>query len=146
VWSSPEDGPAAGLPSGSKSGLVRLFSSEVFGCLGKAAGLHAYVCFRAIYLFQCNNDTAFEQKAAVDSSDIIFLATPWSENKAILSELQRLEGKILIDGTNPLKADLSGLVTANSTSGAEWIQTLLPHTKVVKALNTVGYNVMGNPR
>lgn len=81
----------------------------------------------------------------VDGSDIIFLATPWSENKTILSGLQRLDGKILIDCTNPLKPDLSGLVTPDSTSGAETIQSLLPRTKVVKALNTVGYNVMANP-
>ena len=52
---------------------------------------------------------------------------------------------VLIDCTNPLKPDLSGLVYSGEHSGAEYIQNLLPKTKVVKAFNTVGYNIMESP-
>jgi 8-hydroxy-5-deazaflavin:NADPH oxidoreductase len=42
----------------------------------------------------------------------------------------------VIDATNPLKADYSGLATGER-SGAEELQQLLPDTAVVKAFNTV---------
>jgi 8-hydroxy-5-deazaflavin:NADPH oxidoreductase len=79
-------------------------------------------------------------------SDIIFLATPWSAVESVIKEHAKvLENKILIDCTNPLKADLSGLTISGEASGAEFIQNLLPKTKVVKAFNTVGFNIMESP-
>jgi predicted dinucleotide-binding enzyme len=42
----------------------------------------------------------------------------------------------VIDATNPLKADFSGLATGER-SAAEELQQLLPDTAVVKAFNTV---------
>lgn len=60
-----------------------------------------------------------------------------------------LEGKILVDVSNPL--DFSGgapptLAIANSDSLGEVLQRGLPSTKVVKTLNTVSNAVMVNPR
>jgi len=45
-------------------------------------------------------------------------------------------GKVIVDATNPLKADSSGLAVTDR-SGAELLQDRLPGASVVKAFNTV---------
>lgn len=82
----------------------------------------------------------------ITSSEIIILATPWGATESITkANLIRLKDKILIDCTNPLKPDLSGLALSGDSSGGEYLQILLSETKVVKAFNTVGFNIMENP-
>ena len=67
---------------------------------------------------------------------VVVLAVPYTAVPEILDEIgPALDGKILIDATNPLKADYSGLAT-NGTSGAEEIQAKVPGARVVKAFNT----------
>ena len=51
----------------------------------------------------------------------------------------------MIDATNPLLPDLSGLALPNTTSGAEQVAGWSRGAKVVKAFNTVGSNIMDNP-
>ena len=48
----------------------------------------------------------------------------------------RVAGKTVIDVTNPLKPDYSGLATEDS-SAAEELQRLLPEASVIKAFNTI---------
>ncbi len=82
----------------------------------------------------------------IEKSEIVFLATPFNAVEGFLKEYSNaLTGKILVDCTNPLKPDLSGLLFTGEDSGGEYVQRLLPQTKVVKAFNTVGYNIMENP-
>jgi hypothetical protein len=57
-----------------------------------------------------------------------------------------ITGKILIDCTNPLAPDLSGLVLGTTTSAGEEIARLAKSTKVVKAFNTIGAANFENPR
>jgi 8-hydroxy-5-deazaflavin:NADPH oxidoreductase len=74
---------------------------------------------------------------AVRDADVTVLAMPFREVKAVAEEIRdAAAGKIVIDATNPLKADRSGLATGEH-SGAEELQQLLPGTAVVKAFNTV---------
>ena len=54
-------------------------------------------------------------------------------------------GKVVIDTTNPLRADFSGLATDDGPSGAETIAAALPGALVVKAFNTLFAGVQGNP-
>ena len=84
-------------------------------------------------------------KEAVEQSDIILLATPWPATKDAVANAGSLSGRILIDATNPLLPDLSGLEIGNTTSGAELVAQWAPGAKVVKAFNTVGYNIMADP-
>src|SRR5437016_518241 len=53
--------------------------------------------------------------------------------------------KILIDATNPVLPDLSGLSVGNTTSGGEMVAQWARGASVVKAFNTVGSNIMSNP-
>jgi predicted dinucleotide-binding enzyme len=82
----------------------------------------------------------------IEKSDVIVLATPWKISADLVREYETaLRGKILIDCTNPLKADLSGLEVGHTQSGAELLQTVAKETKVFKAFNTTGFNIMADP-
>lgn len=74
---------------------------------------------------------------AVRDADVTVLAVPFRAVKSVAGEIRdAAAGKIVIDATNPLKADYSGLATGER-SGAEELQQLLPGAAVVKAFNTV---------
>jgi 8-hydroxy-5-deazaflavin:NADPH oxidoreductase len=81
---------------------------------------------------------------AARAGDALLLATPWPATQQILTGLGDLSGKILMDATNPLLPDLSGLTDGTTTSGAEQVAKWARGAKVVKAFNTVGSNIMAN--
>jgi len=87
--------------------------------------------------------------AAIDTaakgSAIVVLATPHAQAADALAAARPSAGTIVIDATNPLKADLSGLTVGQTDSAGEQVQRLLPQARVVKAFNTIGFNVMANP-
>jgi len=81
---------------------------------------------------------------AAAASDVILLATPWPATKAVVTSAGDLSGKIIIDATNPLLPDLSGMDVGCTTSGAEMVAGWAPGARVVKAFNTVGASVMAD--
>jgi NADPH-dependent F420 reductase len=83
---------------------------------------------------------------AVTGAEVVVLATPWSATEAAIREAGELRGKVVVDATNPLKADLSGLTIGHSTSAAEQVAGWAPGARVVKAFNTIGAAQMADPR
>lgn len=81
---------------------------------------------------------------AVKDAEVVVLATPYQANSAAIAEAGDLSGKILIDVTNPVGADLT-LAVGFNTSDAEQVARLAPRARVYKAMNQVGFEVMANP-
>jgi predicted dinucleotide-binding enzyme len=77
--------------------------------------------------------------------EAVVLATPWQATEAAVRQAGNLAGKVVIDCTNPLKADISGLELGLTTSGAEKVAEWAKGAKVVKAFNTTGFNIMADP-
>lgn len=90
------------------------------------------------------NLEAAPARQAVMAAEVIFLATPYQANEAALAPIAaELEGKILVDCTNPVGPGLShGLNSVRS--GSEVIQSLLPKTRVVKAFTIYGFENFEN--
>jgi predicted dinucleotide-binding enzyme len=66
-----------------------------------------------------------------------------------LSGMNNLDGKLVIDATNPLdfsKGMPPGLFVGTSDSLGERVQRMLPNAKVVKCFNMVNNQTMTNPR
>jgi 8-hydroxy-5-deazaflavin:NADPH oxidoreductase len=83
-------------------------------------------------------------RAAADA-EIIVLATPYDANADVIAAAGDLKGKIIIDVTNPIAPDLSGLVVGHATSGAEQIAALARGARVYKTLHQTGWENMANP-
>jgi hypothetical protein len=80
---------------------------------------------------------ATSNAAAVDNADLVILAIPYSGGQQVADDIRdSVIGKTIVDVTNPLKPDYSGLATDGS-SAAEELQQMLPEANVVKAFNTI---------
>ncbi|MDW6002375.1 NADPH-dependent F420 reductase [Vibrio mangrovi] len=73
---------------------------------------------------------------AVANADVVMLAIPYGA-VAELATQANFSGKIIVDVTNPVKDDFSGISVGFSTSAAEEIQKIFADATVVKAFNTV---------
>ena len=82
---------------------------------------------------------------AVKDAEVVILAVPFvGAGPEVAAEIRdAVDGKTIVDVTNPLKPDYSGLAT--DTSAAEEFQTLLPEANVVKAFNTIFASNQANP-
>jgi len=74
---------------------------------------------------------------AAQGCEAVVLATPWPAAQETLQSCGKLAGKLLIDCTNPLAPDLSGLALGGNTSGAEQVAQW-SGAPVFKAFNTTG--------
>jgi len=81
---------------------------------------------------------------AAPAGDIVILAVPYTSAAAVVADFgEALDGKVIIDITNPVAPDLSGLVTPHGSSGAQEIAKGAPAgAHVVKALNSIFGHVL----
>ena len=88
--------------------------------------------------------TVVGPREGAERADVNVLALPWQAVQEVLRALGPLDGKILLDATNPLDADLRLLKLPTGSAGlqvAEWSKG----ASVVKAFNTIGSMLYGNP-
>ena len=92
---------------------------------------------------QYANAKAVPAAAAAEGQDVVLLATAYGDAAAALQSVGNLQGKVVVDISNPLTADYMGLTLGHSTSAAEEIAKAIPGALVVKAFNTVLAQVLG---
>ena len=78
------------------------------------------------------------------AGDIVILAVPYASTAAVVGEYgDALNGKVIVDITNPITPDAKGFVTPDGTSGAQEIAKAAPAgAHVVKAFNTLFAGVL----
>jgi predicted dinucleotide-binding enzyme len=78
------------------------------------------------------------------AGDIVVLAVPYASAAAAIGEYgDALDGKVIVDMTNPITLDFKGFVTPEGSSGAQEIAKAAPAgAHVVKAFNTLPSDVL----
>ena len=82
---------------------------------------------------------------AAAQAAVVLLATPWPAAQQALAAAGSLSGKIVIDATNPLLPDFSGLEADYTVSGAERVAGWAAGASVFKAFNQTGAENMADP-
>ena len=80
---------------------------------------------------------------AVKDAEVVVIALPWPAVQEALKTLS-LDGKVVIDAVNPVRPDLSIEVPEEGSAAlaiAQWARG----ARLVKAFNTIGSMLMGDP-
>ncbi len=122
------------------AGLVKQLSKA-----GHAIRVTARNLDKALALANGNPSvTAAAADQALGDSDVVIVATGYADAVPALKSLGDLTGKVVIDITNPLTPDYSGLKIGHATSAAEEIARAIPGAEVVKGFNTVFAQVLAD--
>jgi NADPH-dependent F420 reductase len=78
--------------------------------------------------------------------EVVVLAVPWSAARDAIRQAGDLSGKVLVDVTNALAPNFSGLSVEAATSAAEKIAGWARGARVVKAFNSTGAENMADPQ
>lgn len=88
---------------------------------------------------------AKEVAVAVDESELVILAVPYSVALALASSVGDWGNRILIDCTNPLMRGLRGLEVGHTSSAGEEIARRAVNARVVKGFSTLSAFVLEHP-
>jgi len=84
------------------------------------------------------NAQATSAQDAVDASDLVVIAVPWTKREEALGEIEGWDGKIVVDAMNPYTEDFE-IEDLGSKTATEFTRALVPGARVVKAFNTIYY-------
>lgn len=137
--------------------IAILGAGNVGGALGKGWAAKGHSLFygvpdpqsekiRALVASIGSNARAGSVSEAAAGAEVVVLATPWPAAQDAVRAAGNLAGKIVVDCTNPLAPDLSGLVVGHTTSAGEEVAKWAKGARVVKAFNTTGSGNMANAR
>ena len=76
-------------------------------------------------------------EVAIKQAEVIALALPWATVQSTFASLGSVDGKIIVDATNPLDSDLSVITLEAGSAGAQ-VARWAKGARVVKAFNTIG--------
>jgi 8-hydroxy-5-deazaflavin:NADPH oxidoreductase len=85
-----------------------------------------------------SNAQATTAQDAVDASDLVLIAIPWTKREEALGEIEGWDGKIVVDAMNPYTEDFE-IEDLGSKTATEFTRALVPGARVVKAFNTIYY-------
>jgi predicted dinucleotide-binding enzyme len=88
--------------------------------------------------------SAVPASTAAQDADVVILATGYADAADALRAVSPRAGQVVVDITNPLTADYSGLSLGHTTSAAEEIAKAVPAARVVKAFNTLFAQVLSD--
>jgi len=77
-------------------------------------------------------------------ADIVFVAVNWTKLPAALASLPDWNGRIVIDGNNPIAAPLFKPVDLKGRVSSEVVADLVPGARVVKAFNHLRAEVLAS--
>src|SRR5690242_20280174 len=80
-------------------------------------------------------------------AEFIVLTTPWNVAEAAILSMGDMNGKVILDATNPLVMGPDGLTLeiGHSISAGEKVQAWAKGASVFKTLNTTGFGNMADP-
>jgi 8-hydroxy-5-deazaflavin:NADPH oxidoreductase len=81
-----------------------------------------------------------------DRAEVVVLTVTWEAMPEVVRTVGKLNGKILLDCTNPLIGNQLDAAMNLSQSGGEQVAAWFPNAKVVKILNQIGWETMANPQ
>ena len=84
------------------------------------------------------NAEATSAQDAVDASDVVLIAVPWTKREEALGEIEGWDEKIVIDAMNAYTEDFE-IEDLGSKTSTEFTRALVPGARVVKAFNTIFY-------
>jgi NADPH-dependent F420 reductase len=91
------------------------------------------------------NARAALTREGAEAAEVVVLAVPWNAAEEAIRSAGELVEKIVVDCTNPVRPDLSGLLVGTTDSAAEKVARWSGGAHVVKAFNTVHASTMEDP-
>lgn len=153
---TPRRGVSRGRPTIARESDIKIAiigAGNVGRTLGLAWSAHHDITFgvrdpedpKSAALKASANVGVADNAAAASGSDVVVLCTPWQSTEQAVRSCGDLAGTVLIDCTNPLTPDFSGLEVGHTTSGAELVARWAPGARVCKAMNQIGAPMMDHP-
>jgi 8-hydroxy-5-deazaflavin:NADPH oxidoreductase len=91
------------------------------------------------------NAKAASVEVAARFADVIVLTVPWAAVEEVIKTLGELQGKVLLDCTNPV-SEWPAVDHGQKKSGGELVAGWAVGSRVIKIFNTTGYENMANPK